>query len=167
MRTAPRAADRTRFDMTKQQQSILDVEAIIERLPHRFPFLLVDRVLEVTPGDSIVALKNVSANESHFSGHFPGHQVMPGVLVIEALAQAGGVLAWESSQLRDRNVSILYLVGIDKARFKLPVKPGDQLILKAKLTVQKRGLWRFDCVAEVDGQTVAEAELLMVVGKNP
>lgn len=145
----------------------LDVTDVIERLPHRFPFLLVDRVLEVTPGKSIIALKNVSINEAHFQGHFPGVPVMPGVLVVEALAQAGGILAWETSSLAEHNVSILYLASIEKARFKLPVRPGDQLILNAELTLNRRGFWRFDCVAEVDDKAVAEAEILMAVGKNP
>ena len=145
----------------------LDIAAVFERLPHRFPFLLVDRVLEVTPGKSIVAVKNVSINEAHFQGHFPGQPVMPGVLVVEALAQAGGILAWETSDLGERNISILYLVGVDKARFKRPVLPGDQLILNAELTLNKRGFWRFDCFAEVDGKTAVEAEILMAVGKNP
>lgn len=144
----------------------LDIEAIIRRLPHRFPFLLVDRVLEVTPGKSIVAIKNVTYNEAHFAGHFPQHPVMPGVLVIEALAQAGGVLAWESANSEEQNVTILYLVGLENVRFKHPVTPGDQLILKAELTKHRRGLWRFECVADVDGQVAAEAEILMVTRKE-
>ncbi len=146
--------------------SVLDVEAILERLPHRFPFLLVDRVLSVKAGESIVALKNVTLNEAHFAGHFPGFAVMPGVLIIEALAQAGGVLAWESATAKEQNVHILYLVGIDNARLRLPVRPGDQLILNAELKLHRRGLWRFDCRAEVDGKVVAEAEILMVTRKE-
>lgn len=145
----------------------LDIEAVIRRLPHRFPFLLVDRVLEVTPGKSIVALKNVTFNEAHFAGHFPQHPVMPGVLVIEALAQAGGVLAWESANAEEKNVTILYLVGLENVRFKQPVTPGDQLVLRADLTRHRRGVWRFECVAEVDGKTAAEAEILMVTRKEP
>lgn len=145
----------------------LDIEGVIKRLPHRFPFLLVDRVLSVTPGHSIVALKNVSINEAHFVGHFPQHPVMPGVLIIEALAQAGGVLAWESANADEKNVTILYLVGLDNVRFKQPVTPGDQLILKAEQTRHKRGLWRFECVAEVDGKVVAQADILMVTRKEP
>ena len=151
--------------MTDSKQ--LDIEAIIERLPHRFPFLLVDKVLSVTPGESIVAVKNVTFNEAHFVGHFPTHPVMPGVLVVEALAQAGGVLAWESANSEESSVRILYLVGLEKVRFKQPVRPGDQLILRATLTKHRRGLWRFDCVAEVDGDVAAEAEILMVTRKEP
>jgi len=145
----------------------LDIEAIIERLPHRFPFLLVDRVVSVTPGKSIVALKNVTVNEAHFVGHFPRHPVMPGVLVIEALAQAGGVLAWETLKGQQPEESILYLVGIENARFKLPVRPGDQLTLRAELTKFKRGLWCFHCRAEVDAKLAAEADILMATGKAP
>jgi 3-hydroxyacyl-[acyl-carrier-protein] dehydratase len=145
----------------------LDIEAIIERLPHRFPFLLVDRVLSVVPNQSIVALKSVTVNEAHFVGHFPGHPVMPGVLVIEALAQAGGLLAWESANQVESEIRILYLVGIENARFKLPVRPGDQLKLYAELSKHKRGLWRFHCRAEVEDRLAAEADILMATGKAP
>ena len=143
----------------------IDIEGIIARLPHRFPFLLVDRVLSITAASSIVALKNVTFNEAHFIGHFPQYPVMPGVLVVEALAQAGGILAWESAQAEERRVEILYLAGLEDVRFKQPVRPGDQLILKADLEKHRRGLWRFSCVAEVDGNAVAEAKILMVTRK--
>jgi 3-hydroxyacyl-[acyl-carrier-protein] dehydratase len=141
----------------------LGVEAILERLPHRYPFLMVDRVLSVTPGKSIVAVKNVTANEAYFMGHFPDHPVMPGVLVIEALAQAGGVLAWESVTAEER-LWVLYLVGIDATRFKQPVRPGDQLLLNVDLLQHRRNLWRFQARAEVDGKAVAETELLLADG---
>jgi 3-hydroxyacyl-[acyl-carrier-protein] dehydratase len=141
----------------------LDIEAVLHRLPHRYPFLLVDRVLSVTPGKSIVAIKNVTANEAFFVGHFPDHPVMPGVLVLEALAQAGGILAWESVTEADR-IWILYLVGIDEARFKQVVRPGDRLTLKVELAQRRRNLWRFTARAEVDGKLVAEAEFLMADG---
>jgi 3-hydroxyacyl-[acyl-carrier-protein] dehydratase len=141
----------------------LDLEAIQKRLPHRYPFLMVDRVLSVTPGKSVVALKNVTANETHFVGHFPGHAVMPGVLVLEALAQAGGVLAWESVS-EDDNIWVLYLVGIDNARFKQPVRPGDQVVLKVDLVQRRRNLWRFEARAEVAGKLVVEAEFLLADG---
>jgi 3-hydroxyacyl-[acyl-carrier-protein] dehydratase len=141
----------------------LDLEAILKRLPHRYPFLMVDRVLSVTPGKSIIALKNVTANETYFVGHFPGHPVMPGVLVLEALAQAGGVLAWESVTEAER-LRVLYLVGIDNARFKQPVRPGDQIVLKVDLVQRRRNLWRFDARAEVDSKLVVEAEFLLADG---
>lgn len=144
----------------------IDIEGIIERLPHRFPFLLVDRVTSLSAGDSIEAIKNVTFNEAHFMGHFPQHPVMPGVLVIEALAQAAGLLAWESAKDDEDSVTLLYLVGIEDARFKRTVTPGDQLRLKAKLTKRRRTLWRFSCVAEVDDQLVAEAVILMVNRKE-
>jgi 3-hydroxyacyl-[acyl-carrier-protein] dehydratase len=151
--------------MTDSDSTGIDIEGIIKRLPHRFPFLLVDRVLSITPGQSIVALKNVTFNEAHFVGHFPQYPVMPGVLVVEALAQAGGVLAWESAQAEDRNVEILYLAGLEEVRFKMPVRPGDQLILKAELEKHRRGLWRFNCVAEISGELAAAARILMVTRK--
>ena len=151
--------------MTEAKQ--LDIEAIISRLPHRFPFLLVDRVTSLVPGESIEAIKNVTFNEAHFAGHFPTHPVMPGVLIVEALAQAGGVLAWESANAEEKSVTILYLVGLEKVRFKYAVTPGDQLVLKANLTKHKRGLWRFDCRAEVGEHLAAECEVLMVTRKEP
>jgi 3-hydroxyacyl-[acyl-carrier-protein] dehydratase len=141
----------------------IDIEGIAERLPHRFPFLLVDRVLDVVAGKSIVAVKNVTMNEAYFQGHFPGHPVMPGVLIIEALAQAGGLLAYETAGA-DERISILYLVGIEESRFKQIVRPGDQLTLRVELVKQRRNLWRFTAVAEVDGKAVAEAQILMAEG---
>jgi 3-hydroxyacyl-[acyl-carrier-protein] dehydratase len=141
----------------------IDINGIIERLPHRFPFLMVDRVLDVVPGKSIVAVKNVSINEAYFEGHFPGHPVLPGVLILEALAQAGGLLAYESVAA-DERISILYLVGIEESRFKQTVRPGDQLTLRVELVKRRRNLWLFTGVAEVDGKAVAEAEILMADG---
>jgi 3-hydroxyacyl-[acyl-carrier-protein] dehydratase len=141
----------------------LDIDGIVERLPHRFPFLMVDRVLDVVAGKSIVAVKNISANEAYFQGHFPGHAVMPGVLIIEALAQAGGVLAYETAAAEDR-IWILYLVGIEETRFKQTVRPGDQLMLRVELVKRRRNLWRFNAVAEVAGKVVAEAQILMADG---
>ena len=144
----------------------LDIEALLKCLPHRYPFLMVDRVLEVVPGKSLVAIKNVTANEAYFQGHFPGHPVMPGVLILEALAQAGGVLACESVTAGER-ISILYLVGVEKSRFKQMVRPGDQLKLHVELTKHKRNLWMFATRAEVDGKVVAEAEVMMAEGPKP
>ena len=140
-----------------------DIDGIQKRLPHRYPFLMVDRVLEVVPGKSIVAVKNVSANEAYFEGHFPGHPVMPGVLIIEALAQAGGILAYESVTAEER-IWILYLVGLEESRFKQTVRPGDQLVLRVELVKRRRNLWRFTAVAEVAGKLVAEATILMADG---
>ncbi len=139
----------------------LDIEGVLQRLPHRFPFLMVDRVTEVVPGKSIVAIKNVSINEDHFVGHFPDHPVMPGVLVIEALAQASGVLAWESATAAEQSVRIR------SARCTPRVSPADQRVLKAERTARKQALWRFECHAEVDGESVAEAEILMATRKEP
>jgi len=144
----------------------LDIRAILERLPHRYPFLMVDRVLDVVPGKSIVAVKNVSANEAYFQGHFPGFPVMPGVLIIEALAQAGGLLAYETATAEER-IWLLYLVGIEETRFKQMVRPGDQLVLRAELLKRRRNLWRFAATAEVDGKLVAEAQILMADGPKP
>jgi 3-hydroxyacyl-[acyl-carrier-protein] dehydratase len=141
----------------------LDIDGILARLPHRYPFLMIDRVLEVVPGKAIVAVKNVSANEAYFAGHFPGHPVMPGVLILEALAQAGGVLAYESAAAEER-IWILYLVGIEETRFKQTVRPGDRLTLRVELVKRKRNLWRFAAVAEVDGKLVAETQILMADG---
>jgi 3-hydroxyacyl-[acyl-carrier-protein] dehydratase len=141
----------------------LDIDGILKRLPHRYPFLMVDRVLDVVPGKSIVAAKNISANEAYFQGHFPGYPVMPGVLIIEALAQAGGVLAYETAAA-DERIWILYLVGIEETRFKQTVRPGDQLMLRVELEKRRRNLWRFNAVAEVDGKLVAETQILMADG---
>ena len=127
---------------------------------------MVDRVLELTAGRSIVAVKNVTANEAYFMGHFPGNPVMPGVLVLEALAQAGGLLAWETAE-KTESISLLYLVGIENARFKQMVRPGDRLILKVDLGKRKRNVWRYTAHAEVDGKLVAKADILMADGPKP
>jgi 3-hydroxyacyl-[acyl-carrier-protein] dehydratase len=144
----------------------LDIEALLKCLPHRYPFLMVDRVLEFVPGKSLVAIKNVTANEAYFQGHFPGHPVMPGVLILESLAQAGGVLACQSVTA-DERITILYLVGIEQSRFKQIVRPGDQLRLCVELTKHKRSVWVFATRAEVDGKVVAEAEIMMAEGPKP
>ena len=136
----------------------LDISRILSLLPHRYPFLLVDRVVECIPGERLVAVKNVTVNEPHFTGHFPERAVMPGVLIIEALAQATGLLAMETVTPDDHVIYLL--VGIDKARFKRQVEPGDQLQLEAKLLKRRRDIWVFDCVASVAGQLVATAEIM-------
>lgn len=138
----------------------MDINEVMKHLPHRYPFLLIDRVLSIDPGVEIVALKNVSMNEPFFPGHYPHHPVMPGVLVIEAMAQAAAILSFTGEGGKADDSKVYYFVGIDGARFKRPVVPGDQLILKVKPLFNKRGLWKFSAVAEVDGQTAAEAEIM-------
>lgn len=138
----------------------MDIHEILEYLPHRYPFLLIDRVLSVDPGKEIVAQKNVTINEPFFPGHYPHHPVMPGVLIVEAMAQAAALLTFKSAEKKIDDNTLYYFVGIDGARFKRPVSPGDQLILKVKLGRNLRGLWKFSAVAEVDGQVAAEAELM-------
>ncbi len=138
----------------------MDINEVMRHLPHRHPFLLVDRVLEVEAGKRIIALKNVTMNEPHFPGHFPHHPVMPGVLILEALAQAAAILSYVTvDKVPDEN-SVVYFAGIDGARFKKPVQPGDQLILKAEPLRNMRGIWKYATRAEVDGEVVAEAEMM-------
>ena len=141
----------------------MDIHEILEHLPHRYPILLVDRVLDVIPGERIVALKNVSVNEPFFPGHYPHHPVMPGVLIVEALAQAAAILSFKTLGGKPDDKSVYYFVGIDNARFKRPVSPGDQLILEVSIQASKRGLWKFAAQAKVDGQVAAEAELMCTV----
>jgi 3-hydroxyacyl-[acyl-carrier-protein] dehydratase len=145
----------------------MDIHEIIELLPHRYPFLLIDRVLAMEPDKSIVALKNVTINEPFFPGHYPHHPVMPGVLIIEAMAQASALLSFKSMKAmpseNPNEKSVYYFAGIDGARFRRPVGPGDQLIIKATVLGSKRGLFKFSATAEVDGQLAAEAELMCTV----
>ena len=147
------------------QEPFLDIHGIMKQLPHRYPFLLVDKVLECKPGESLTALKNVTINEPFFPGHFPQRPVMPGVLILEAMAQATGLLAFASLGSAPAKDEIYYFVGIDKARFREPVEPGDQLIFKVKVLASKRGIWKFAGVAEVDGRVAAEAELMCAARK--
>ena len=139
----------------------LDINGVMKYLPHRYPFLLVDRVLECERGKSIRALKNVSYNEPYFTGHFPHRPLMPGVIIIEALAQVAGLLAFLSADQLPDDTTRFYFVGIDKARFRKPVEPGDQLILTAELERNFRGIWRLATAAEVAGEQVATA-LIMI-----
>jgi 3-hydroxyacyl-[acyl-carrier-protein] dehydratase len=138
----------------------LDIRAILEHLPHRYPFLLVDRVVELEPGKRIVAIKNVSINEPHFTGHFPHVPVMPGVLIIEALAQAAGILSFQTMGRKSDANSVYYFVGIDGARFRRPVGPGDQLRLEVDIVRVSRAIGKYAARALVDGAVVAEAELM-------
>lgn len=141
----------------------MDIHEVLKFLPHRYPILLVDRVLEVVPNERIVALKNVTINEPFFPGHYPHHPVMPGVLIIEAMAQTAAILAFKTMGNAPDDKSVYYFVGIDGARFKRPVSPGDQLRLEVAITASKRGIWKFSAVAKVDDQVAAEAELMCTV----
>ena len=143
----------------------MDIQHILRKLPHRYPFLLVDRVLEFQKDVSIKALKNVTFNEPFFSGHFPARPVMPGVLMLEALAQASALLSFESMGSEPGDDTVVYFVGIDDSRFKRPVGPGDQLILEASIDRAKSGIYRYKTRASVAGRTVVEAELMCTMRK--
>jgi 3-hydroxyacyl-[acyl-carrier-protein] dehydratase len=132
---------------------------LFDYLPHRYPFLLVDRVLEVTEGERIRGYKNVTINEPFFNGHFPGHPIMPGVLIIEAMAQLSGVLAFDAKNRRPADGFTYYLAGTDKARFRRPVVPGDQLMMESRILADKRGVMKFDCQAYVEGKLACSAEI--------
>lgn len=137
---------------------MLDVKEIMKILPHRYPFLLVDRIVEMDPGKRIVGIKNVTINEPFFQGHFPGHPVMPGVLIIEAMAQVGGILAYLSSDEEIRK-KVCYFMSIDNARFRKPVVPGDVLRFEMETTLNRRGIWGFNGKAFVENKLVADAGL--------
>lgn len=139
---------------------IMDVNEIRNYLPHRYPFLLVDRVVELTKGESIVAYKNLSINEPFFDGHFPEEPVFPGVLLVEAMAQAAGILGFKTMDKTPADGSIYYFVGADKLRFKRPCVPGDRVMLRASILGERRGIWKFDVSADVDGQKAASATIL-------
>jgi len=138
----------------------MDIKEILDHLPHRYPFLLVDRVVDFEIGKSIHAYKNISINEPFFTGHFPHHPVMPGVLIMEALAQAAGILSFKTMGAKPDDDSVFYFVGIDNARFKKPVLPGDQLHLHVEIVRQMRGIWKYKVEARVDGEVAAQAELM-------
>jgi 3-hydroxyacyl-[acyl-carrier-protein] dehydratase len=139
----------------------MDIEAIMRQLPHRYPFLLVDRVLECVSGQYIHALKNVTFNEPYFPGHFPHRPLMPGVIIIEAMAQAAGILAFKTVGIVPDAETRFYFVAIDHARFRKPVEPGDQLLLKVTLKRAFKGIWKFHGSAEVDGVEVASADIMV------
>jgi beta-hydroxyacyl-ACP dehydratase FabZ len=145
--------------------SVFDIQKIFEMMPHRYPFLLIDRVIELVPGEKIVALKNVSINEPFFQGHFPGMPVMPGVLIVEAMAQTGGVFYIASRPPADAGY-IFYFMGMDKVRFRKPVVPGDQLIIEATLLKMRKNVTKMAAEATVNGQRVAEAELMATLGER-
>lgn len=139
---------------------MMDIHQILKQLPHRYPILLVDRVLELEKGRRIRALKNVTINEPFFTGHFPHRPVMPGVLTLEALAQAAALLSFDAQGVTPDDKTVYYFAGIDGARFKRPVEPGDQLILEVEVNRVRAGIYKFNAVARVDGEVVTEAQLM-------
>ncbi len=141
----------------------INIQEILRLLPHRYPFVMIDRVLSITPDENVVALKNVTINEPFFQGHFPSKPVMPGVLMLEGMAQAGGIMAY-CSEPENIGEKLIYFAGIDKARFRKPVEPGDQLIYKLEMLKKKRGITKLAAKAFVDDELVAEAELLASFG---
>jgi len=138
----------------------MNINEVRNFLPHRYPFLMIDKVLDFEVGKYLTAIKNVSVNEPQFTGHFPAQPIMPGVLIVEALAQATGILAFKSEVGKPIDGQIYMLVGIDKVRFKRTVEPGDQILLRVEVMVVKRGMWKFDCKATVDGELVTSAILM-------
>ena len=138
----------------------MNINEVKNFLPHRYPFLLIDKVINLEVGKNLTAIKNVTFNEPHFNGHFPGQPIMPGVLIIEALAQATGILAFKSEVGKPQTGQIYMLVGVDKVRFKRMVEPGDQLEIYAEIITVKRGIWKFNCKASVEGKLVTSAEIL-------
>ena len=145
----------------------MDIQGVLKHLPHRYPFLLIDRVVSLDTGKRIQALKNVSINEPFFQGHFPHHPVMPGVLIIEAMAQAAAILTFRTLDHVPDDKSVYYFVGIDNARFKKPVTAGDRLLLNVNILRNVRGMWKFAAQAKVDDAVVAEAELLCTIRDLP
>lgn len=140
--------------------SMMNIQEIIKYLPHRYPFLLIDRVIDVQAGKSLTAIKNISVNEAYFNGHFPNNPVMPGVLILEALAQASCILANKSVDTNANGSSLYLFAGIDNARFKRVIEPGDQLRLEVQLNRQKQSIWKFTGIATVDGEVACEADLI-------
>jgi len=139
---------------------MMDISDIQKYLPHRYPFLLVDRVVELTAGESIVAYKNLSVNESFFNGHFPENPIFPGVLLVEAMAQAAGILGFYTQDKTPADGSMYYFAGADKLRFKRPCVPGDRVMLRASFVSERRGIWKFDVSADVEGELAAAATIL-------
>ena len=141
----------------------LDIHEILNHLPHRYPFVLIDRVTDLKLNEEITALKNVTINEPFFPGHFPYHPVMPGVLIVEAMAQAAAVLSFKTMNVLPSEDSVYYFAGIDNVRFKKPVSPGDQLVLNVKIDRVLKGIWKYKAQAKVDDQIVAEAEMMCIL----
>ncbi|MFT5593299.1 MAG: 3-hydroxyacyl-[acyl-carrier-protein] dehydratase [Oceanicoccus sp.] len=140
--------------------AVMNYNEITDLLPHRYPFLLVDRVTELEKKQRIVGYKNVTSNEPFFQGHFPKHPIMPGVLILESLAQLAGLLGLDAIEKEKAKNTVYYFAGVDKARFKKPVVPGDRLEMEARYVNDKRGIWRFECEAWVDGQLACQAEIM-------
>lgn len=161
----------TSADGTKKEsmvnEEIMNILEILQYLPHRYPFLLIDRVLEIENGKRILALKNVTINEHFFVGHFPHHPVMPGVLILEAMAQAAAILSFKTMDTQAKPGEVYYFVGIDKARFKKPVLPGDQLMIEVEISRTIRGIWKYAARARVEQTIVCEAELMCTLRGNP
>lgn len=149
--------------MTNTADTSMNINEILDHLPHRYPFVLIDRVISMELNKEITALKNVTINEPFFPGHFPYHPVMPGVLIVEAMAQAAAVLSFKTMGLKPTNDSVYYFAGIDRSRFKKPVSPGDQLILNVKIDRILKGIWKYSGVATVDGEVVAEASMMCIL----
>ena len=145
---------------TKTMDTEINIEEIKEFLPHRYPMLLVDRVTEIDLGNSIKGYKNITTNEPYFMGHFPGKEIMPGVLIVEAMAQISGILGFKTMNKTPEEGSIYYFVGADDLRFKRPAVPGDKLTLESEVITNKRGIWKFACKASVKGELVAKAKIL-------
>ena len=152
--------------MTTPDTKTLDINQIKEYLPHRYPLLLVDRVLDVEVGKRITAIKNVTINEEFFNGHFPHKPVMPGVLMIEAMAQTAAILSFMTMDVKPDENSVVYFVGIDNCRFKRPVGPGDQLRMDVEILRSSRGIWKYKATASVDGKVAVEAELMCTIRAN-
>ncbi|MGP1718574.1 MAG: 3-hydroxyacyl-ACP dehydratase FabZ [Methylophilus sp.] len=149
--------------MAENAMNSMDIHEILEHLPHRYPFVLVDRVLSMELGKEIVAVKNVSVNEPYFPGHFPYHPVMPGVLIVEAMAQAAAILSFKTMNIKPTNDSVYYFAGIDNVRFKKPVSPGDQIILNVRIDRILKGIWKYNAVAKVADEVVAEANMMCIL----
>jgi 3-hydroxyacyl-[acyl-carrier-protein] dehydratase len=149
--------------MTNTTDSSMNIHEILEHLPHRYPFVLIDKVVSMELGKEITAIKNVTINEPFFPGHFPYHPVMPGVLIVEAMAQAAAVLSFKTMNTKPSDDSVYYFAGIDSARFKKPVSPGDQIVLTVKIDRILKGIWKYIGVAKVDGVVVAEAEMMCIL----
>ena len=154
-------------DNNQTSDTGMDIHAVLRQLPHRYPFLLIDRVLRHTPGESLTAIKNVTYNEPFFNGHFPVRPVMPGVLILEAMAQATGILAFRTAGAQPSDGTLYYLVGIDKARFKRPVEPGDRVVIDVRVLRTVRNIWFFEAEARVDDELVASAEMMCAAKDIP